>query len=321
MRYLGHPHVLTAPVEPGCGLGRTMGCPTVNQKFPQETAVPCRGVYAARVVLPDGRAYFGAANIGTRPTVSDGDAVTLETHILDFSEDLYGKTIRTELFAMLREERCFESKEALAARIRQDGQAALHWFETHRETVQPVNAALLAYVEREILPKYRGFDRGHDEAHVREVMAEAMELALGCDLVPDMVYCMAAYHDLGMAQGRKTHHLTSAAVLRQDAALREWFTAKQIEIMSQAVEDHRASSEMPPRSAAKYPGLSEAEQFARLKAHLSEKYSETGYLTLQLGAEKTVSQLAKLRECIRDEARLKALFQAWLKSKKTGQIG
>ncbi len=342
---LGHPHVLTAPVEHGYRLGHTMGYPTANQVFPKEVAVPAKGVYAARVILPDGRAYFGAANIGTRPTVSDGNAVTLETHILDFSENLYGKTIRTELFARLRPEMRFESKEALFCRIGQDGENVRAWFAENRSILLKVEPELVRYAEETLLPLYDGFDKGHDGAHVREVTENAMELAAEYDLDPSVVYCMAVYHDLGMTQGRKTHHLTSAKLLREDEMLKKWFSAKQREIMAQAVEDHRASGETPPRSlygrllcdadrclepetvvrrtldfgAANYPGLTEEEQFARLKAHLAEKYSEDGYLTLQLGAKKTVSQLAALRDCIRDEARLKALFEDWLKQ--NGQIG
>ncbi len=334
---LGHPHVLTGPVHHGYQLGRTMGWPTVNQLFPPEIAIPAHGVYAARVTLPDGTVHFGAANVGTRPTVSTGTAVTLETHILGYHGDLYDACIRTKLFARLRPEQHFDSKEALGAQILRDGEHTKAWFAEHSHLLQPVNPALQQYLEETILPRYQDFDGGHDLGHVRAVMENAMELALGYDVCPNMVAVMAAYHDLGLPQGRETHHLTSAALLRQDENLRQWFSDVQIETMAQAVEDHRASAKTPPRSiygkilsdgdrclepetvvrrtleygAVHYPGLSREEQFSRLKAHMEEKYSERGYLKLCLDTPSNTKRLAALRAVISDDAKLKAIFDAW----------
>ena len=111
--FLGHPHVLTQTVDHGRRLGRTIGVPTANLVAPPHVLLPKRGVYAAKVTLPDGRAFGGVTNVGVRPTVNHGQDVTVEPWILDFDGDLYGQKLRVEFFRRLRDERKFDSLEAL----------------------------------------------------------------------------------------------------------------------------------------------------------------------------------------------------------------
>ena len=118
--FLGHPHVLTQTVGHGRQLGRTIGIPTANLVAPPHVLLPKRGVYAAKITLPDGRAFGGVTNVGVRPTVNNGQDVTVEPWILDFDGDLYGQAIRVEFFRRLRDERKFESLEALRAQIETD---------------------------------------------------------------------------------------------------------------------------------------------------------------------------------------------------------
>ena len=118
--FLGHPHVLTQTVGHGRRLGRTIGIPTANLVAPPHVLLPRRGVYAAKVTLPDGRAFGGVTNVGVRPTVNHGQDVTVEPWILDFDGDLYGQKLRVEFFRRLREERKFDSLEALRAQIQCD---------------------------------------------------------------------------------------------------------------------------------------------------------------------------------------------------------
>ncbi len=118
-RGLGRPHALTGNVVQGAGRGRTIGAPTANLDGIVE-ALPPNGVYAclvdelsesgARALAP------AAVNVGNRPTVSGGFSV--EAHLLDFSAELYGKALRLHLVARLRDERKFESLDALKAQIR-----------------------------------------------------------------------------------------------------------------------------------------------------------------------------------------------------------
>ena len=118
--FLGHPHVLTQTVGHGRRLGRTIGVPTANLVAPPHVLLPKRGVYAAKVTLPDGRAFGGVTNVGIRPTVNHGQDVTVEPWILDFDGDLYGQKLRVEFFRRLRDERKFDSLEALRAQIQCD---------------------------------------------------------------------------------------------------------------------------------------------------------------------------------------------------------
>lgn len=117
-RLLGHPHILTGNVVSGQKLGRTIGIPTANLHLPDELVKPAFGVYAC-TAHADGHTYVAVTNIGTRPTV-DGQGVTVEPWLLDFSGDLYGKEITLQFHKFLRPERKFNSLEELKAQIQLD---------------------------------------------------------------------------------------------------------------------------------------------------------------------------------------------------------
>ena len=127
--FLGHRHCLSQTVRHGQRIGRTIGIPTVNLTVPGHVLVPGRGVYISRVYLPDGSSYAGVTNVGTRPTVTDGDAVSVETFLLDFDGDLYGKQIRLEFCRFLRPEVRFDSLEALRDQIRANIDQARAYFQ------------------------------------------------------------------------------------------------------------------------------------------------------------------------------------------------
>lgn len=118
---LGRPYCIQGRVAHGRQLGRTIGFPTANVRFGTARA-PVSGVFAVRVHR-DGAMLPGVANVGRRPTV-DGEDVQLEVHLFDFQDSLYGERIRVELVERLREERKFESLDALKAQIAQDAAAA-----------------------------------------------------------------------------------------------------------------------------------------------------------------------------------------------------
>lgn len=115
---LGHCHFLTGRVVAGKQLGRTLGIPTANLLLPEGVLAPLYGVYAARV---DG--HMAVTNIGVRPTVDDGETVTVESWLLDYDGDLYGRTICVELCSFIRPERKFSSVEELKNQILCDAQA------------------------------------------------------------------------------------------------------------------------------------------------------------------------------------------------------
>lgn len=116
-RLLGHPYELEGPVVHGAGRGRTIGIPTANIEVINELR-PAIGVYAVRL-FHDGVWRGGAANIGAKPTFGANE-VTVEVHVLDFSADLYGRTVRVQFVKRLREERRFASVDALKAQLATD---------------------------------------------------------------------------------------------------------------------------------------------------------------------------------------------------------
>lgn len=193
---------------------------------------------------------------------------------------------------------------------------------------------LVEFIETQILPRYAQFDRAHNLEHVTRVIRNALELAntTGADI--DMVYTIAAYHDLGMSGPRAIHHVTGGKILQQDARLKRWFSPEQIKIMREAVEDHRASASHAPRSLygriiaeadrdidietvfrravefglANYPELDYEKQWQRFRQHMDEKYSANGYLKLWISGSPNEQRLNELRNIIAQPQLLRQHF-------------
>ena len=127
-RYLGHRHCLSDTVHSGYHIGRKLEAPTINMYFPENVIVPKHGVYATKVILPDGTEYPSVTNIGIRPTVSDENIVSVESHLLNFSGNLYGTPARVDFYHFIRPEQKFASFEELSAVIKQDAAAAEKYF-------------------------------------------------------------------------------------------------------------------------------------------------------------------------------------------------
>ena len=120
---LGRAYSICEPVVDGQHWARTLGFPTVNQIFPPKRLIPRAGVYLSRVTLSDGAQYFAISNVGTRPTVED-NTLCCESHLFDFSGNLYGQTLTVEFLKFLRPERKFDSIDALAEQVRADIETA-----------------------------------------------------------------------------------------------------------------------------------------------------------------------------------------------------
>lgn len=120
--FLGHPHCLSGPVVHGKALGRTIGIPTANLLIPENVLVPAFGVYATRVVLPDGQERLAVTNVGVRPTVDDSQKVTVEPWILDYDGDLYGRHIRVDFYQRIRGEKKFSGLTDLQQEIFRNAQ-------------------------------------------------------------------------------------------------------------------------------------------------------------------------------------------------------
>ena len=119
---LGRPYSFAGVVQHGDHLGRQLGFPTANLDV-RGLELPPFGVYAARVRCGD-RIFPAALNLGVRPTVHSGRELRFEVHLIDFAEDLYGQEIEVVFVAQLRDEKKFNSSEALKAQIARDVVAA-----------------------------------------------------------------------------------------------------------------------------------------------------------------------------------------------------
>ncbi len=120
---LGRPYRLAGTVVRGRSVGRSIGVPTANISPPPERLVPGGGVYACLAHTAHQGVHPAVTNIGVRPTFdtpSDGPAVVVEAHLLDFDADLYGQVLALDFIAHLRAERAFPSTEALVAQIHAD---------------------------------------------------------------------------------------------------------------------------------------------------------------------------------------------------------
>ena len=125
-RMLGEAYPISGEVIPGKHLGRTLGFPTANLKVPALKLLPDFGVYLCRL-YESGTVYHGLVNIGNQPTLPSGH-VTVEAHVLDGDPNLYGRYIRLRLLKRMRQERRFESREALIRQLEKDREDALRFF-------------------------------------------------------------------------------------------------------------------------------------------------------------------------------------------------
>lgn len=116
--YLGYNYEIEGKVKKSKQLGRTIGFPTANIDINEDMIIPKMGIYATRVHI-EGDLYFGATNIGYNPTVN-GQGLSIETNILDFDEDIYGKVIKLEFLERIRDEKKFSSLAELKNQLQKD---------------------------------------------------------------------------------------------------------------------------------------------------------------------------------------------------------
>ena len=194
---------------------------------------------------------------------------------------------------------------------------------------------ILQFVEKEIVPLYDNFDAGHKRDHVLTVIDQAQSLAQYYPEVDrSLLLIAAAYHDLGLINGRERHHIDSARIVREDERLRQWFSEEEINTIAEAAEDHRASSDHEPRTiygrivaeadriidsetivrrTIQYgmkhePGLDREGQYRRLMKHMREKYDYGGYLKLWIPESDNAHNLELFRQMLANEASFRLFF-------------
>lgn len=189
-----------------------------------------------------------------------------------------------------------------------------------------INSKLKAYCETSIIPQYQQFDEAHQPTHVYQVIENSFEIAKAYETDDNIVYAVAVFHDLGLIQGRAGHEAASKQLVLNDAFLQQFFDKKTLELISDAVEDHRASKQEEPRnlygkiiseadldlnygrvllrciqySLRNASFSNDAELFGEVYKHLEEKYGSGSRLKLWLEYSVNALNLAEIRQKLTD---------------------
>lgn len=116
---LGYRYFVTGEVTYGNQIGRTIGIPTINLIPPKEKLLPRFGVYVTEVFIDDEK-FCGVTNVGKKPTIQGENPIGVETHLLDFKEDVYGKCVTIEFLERIRDEQKFENLKMLQEQMAED---------------------------------------------------------------------------------------------------------------------------------------------------------------------------------------------------------
>lgn len=191
-----------------------------------------------------------------------------------------------------------------------------------------IRKTIVCYVKSIIIPLYDLCDKGHGRDHIFNVIERSFEISKSLDVNPEIVYVVAAFHDIGMAMGpKKIHEINSSNIVKDDPMLAMWFTPDEIKIIREAIEDHRASSDKEPRNIygkivadadknmnipeyilrcyyygkEHFPDSTYEEEMQRVKDHLIDKFGINGYAKLHLNTKENLESLNAIRELINDD--------------------
>lgn len=193
-----------------------------------------------------------------------------------------------------------------------------------------INKELLKYIEDNIFPEYEKNDNAHGIEHIKYVIERSVKFAKTIPNINyDMVYTIAAYHDIGHHIDAKNHERISSEILRDDKKLKEYFNEEEISIMVDAVHDHRASSDTEPRNIygkivssadrntsidnilkrtyayilKHNPNLNNKEIIEDSKKHIISKFGKKGYATEKMYFEdkEYMKFLSDVEELVQNE--------------------
>ena len=193
-----------------------------------------------------------------------------------------------------------------------------------------MNEKLKEYIDKNIFPEYEKNDQGHNLEHINYVINRSIRFA---DTIPDInyniVYTVAAYHDIGHHINPKTHEIVSAEIMYNDNRLKDFFNEEERKIIKEAIEDHRASNNHEPRSIygkivstadrnntveaclrrsycynkRLHPEYDDKQVFEDCHYHLNDKFGENGYAKFFFKDEEYESFLTDIRELLSDKNR------------------
>ncbi len=192
-----------------------------------------------------------------------------------------------------------------------------------------INEELKKYIEQNILPEYEKNEIGHGINHIKYVIDRSFELVKenNLDLNSDMVYTIAAYHDIGHHIDSKNHEIISAEIMYNDKNLLNFFSSEELKIIKEAIEDHRASSKNEPRSIygkvvssadrnntvedclrrtytygkKLNPDATDEELFLRAYDVLNKKFGEDGYAKFYFKDKKYEEFLVEIRNLLKEK--------------------
>ena len=191
-----------------------------------------------------------------------------------------------------------------------------------------MNEELVKYIQNEIFPMYDKNEEGHGIGHIKTVIERSLKFAKDYDVDINMVYTIAAYHDLGHHIDRKRHEIISAQIFIEDENMKKWFSDEQRKIIKDAIEDHRASSNHEPRTIygkivstadrtivkidnnikraysyikKNFQEITEEEQIQKVYEHLKDKYGEKGYAKVYLEDKEFDEAMKEFRKALQDK--------------------
>lgn len=191
-----------------------------------------------------------------------------------------------------------------------------------------MNENLIKYIEEKIFPEYSKNEEGHGIKHIKTVIERSKKLSAGFDVNQDIVYTIAAFHDIGHHIDRKNHEKVSADIFYKDENMKVFFAEEERLIIKEAIEDHRSTLDGEPRSiygkivssadrtildideALKrayvygkkhFPEYTEDESRMRVREHYINKYGENGYAKTFIMDEEYDIALEKFRDLLNNE--------------------
>ena len=211
-----------------------------------------------------------------------------------------------------------------------------------------INSELKKYIEENIFPEYAKNEPAHNLEHIKYVINRSMKFASQVENINyDIVYTVAAFHDIGHHIAPKKHEVISAELMIKDENLKRFFSDEERKIIREAIEDHRASSNHEPRSiygkivstadrnttieacfSRSYtygkkiePTFSDEQLFERAYNHLKEKFGENGYAKFYFEDEEYEKFLKEFRALLADKTKFMEEQKAYiLKLKQEGKI-
>ena len=207
--------------------------------------------------------------------------------------------------------------------------------------LEKIDIKVKDYIDKNVLPEYAKNEQGHGIEHIKYVIRRSFELIDQNDLNVNynMVYVIAAYHDIGHYIDRKNHEKVSADIMSKDEKLKEFFSAEELNIIKEAIEDHRASSENDPRSiygkivssadrnntveqclertytyGKKHePEVSDKELYERSFDVLNKKFGYNGYAKFYFKDEQYENFLRDIRKLLEDKENFCKVQEKYIK--------